>query len=382
VTSVELFFDLVFVFAVTQLSHGLMHHFSVHRAIEMGLLMLAVWWVWIFTGWVTNWLDPEQQPVRLMLLALMLAGLLLSASIPDAFDSRGLSFAVAYVLMQVGRTAFAVWAIGPGHEGLRLNFQRILAWLAVSGVFWLAGGLASGAWRLSLWAMAVAIEYAGPWVRFYVPKLGSTPTSEWDVEGGHLAERCGLFVIIALGESILVTGATASDLDWTIPNVMAFLGSFAGSLAMWWIYFDISAEAGSHRIQHSGDPGRFARLAYTYFHLPIVAGIILSAVADEFVLKHPTGDLETGTKAAVLGAAGVYLLGNLLFKWAVWRVFPSSHALAIAMCAVLWLTPESIAPWVFNLLVAGILIGVARWETRQEAIRCEAEFSGPEPHLK
>ena len=124
VTYVELFFDLVFVFAVTQLSHGLLAHMTLLGTIQTGLLMMAVWWVWIYTSWITNWLDPERPPVRLMLFALMLAGLVLSASIPEAFGERGAAFAAAYVFMQVGRSTFMLWALR-NHDTGQLEPQAI-----------------------------------------------------------------------------------------------------------------------------------------------------------------------------------------------------------------------------------------------------------------
>jgi low temperature requirement protein LtrA len=259
VTFVELFFDLVFVFAVTQLSHLLLAHLSLLGALQTTLLLMAVWWVWIFTSWITNWLDPDRPPVRLMLFVLMLAGLVLSTSLPDAFEARGLAFAAAYVFMQVGRSLFMLWALGGHRPRNRRNFQRITAWLALASVLWLAGGLADHNTRLSLWALALFIEYLSPSVGFWTPRLGRSTSADWDIESGHIAERCGLFIIIALGESILVTGATFSSLAWT---PLASLAAFVGSIAMWWIYFNIGAERGSRLIAATADPGRFARLAY------------------------------------------------------------------------------------------------------------------------
>ena len=291
VSMVELFFDLVFVFAVTQLSHTLLAHLDAVGAAQIALLLVAVWWVWIYTSWVTNWLEPERIPVRMCLLALMLAGLLLSSSIPQAFAEHGFAFACAYVSMQVGRTLFFLWAVRSAPVQMRRNFQRILVWLSLSGVFWIAGGLADGSaendTRFTLWSLALLLEFTSPLFYFRVPGLGRSSTADWDIDPHHLAERCALFVIIALGESLLVTGATFSELAWDRTTIAAFASAFFGSVAMWWIYFDTSARRASDRFAHSDDPGRVARNAYTYLHLPIVAGIIVCAVADELVLMHP-----------------------------------------------------------------------------------------------
>ena len=132
VTAVELFFDLVFVFAVTQISHALLKDFSLLGAARVTLLFLAVWWVWIFTSWVTNWLDPDRTPVRILLFLLMLGGLVLSTSLPAAFGTRGLAFGLAFAAMQVGRSAVTLWLLPASEQGMRRNFIRILAWLSAS----------------------------------------------------------------------------------------------------------------------------------------------------------------------------------------------------------------------------------------------------------
>src|ERR687885_916257 len=225
-TPLELFFDLVYVFAITQLSHLLLNHLTVEGALETLFLLLAVWWAWIYTTWVTNWFDPDRLPVRLMLVALMLASLVMSVAIPDAFGERGLMFALAYVAIQVGRTGFVVIALnkslGRSHS-LSRNFQRIFFWLLASGVLWIIGGLLEGEARYVLWALALAVEYAAPVVGFYTPGFRRSTTEVWTVEGGHAAERCQLFVIIALGESILVTGTTFGEIETSVATLAAFV---------------------------------------------------------------------------------------------------------------------------------------------------------------
>src|SRR3979490_1108526 len=151
VTYAELFFDLVFVFAVTQISHTLLGRFTPLGALQTTLLFLAVWWVWVYTSWITNWLNPEMTPVRVLLFLMMLGGLVLSTSIPKAFESRGLWFAIAYATMQVGRTVFLLASIPPTRPSIRMNAVRILVWLSMSAIFWIAGGLTEGTWRLVLW---------------------------------------------------------------------------------------------------------------------------------------------------------------------------------------------------------------------------------------
>src|ERR687886_435197 len=367
VTPLELFFDLVYVFAITQLSHLLLSHLSVGGALETLFLLLAVWWAWVYTTWVANWFDPDRLPVRLMLVAVMLASLVMSVAIPDAFGERGLMFALAYVTIQVGRTVFVVIALnkslGRSHS-LSRNFQRIMFWLLASGVFWIIGGLLEGEARYVLWALALAVEYAAPVYGFYTPGLGRSTTETWStVEGGHAAERCQLFVIIALGESILVTGTTFGEIETSVATVAAFVVVFLGSVALWWIYFARAAEAAREVFASSEDPGRIARSAYTYFHLPMIAGIIAVAAADELTVAHP---VEHGTAASValtLGGTALFLAGHGLFKWAVFGMLSWPRVVAIA--ALIALIPAGFVVPALALGVAVVLIvaALAVWDT-------------------
>jgi low temperature requirement protein LtrA len=362
VTYVELFFDLVFVFAITQISHTLLAHFTPLGVLQTTILMFAVWWVWVFTSWITNWLDPERTPVRVMLFALMIAGLVLSTSIPKAFESRGLAFALAFAAMQVGRSLFFLWAVPKSEVAHRKNLTRITFWLSVSAVFWIAGGLADPQMRLFLWLIALAIEYAGPAARFRTPGLGASSTHDWVVEGGHMAERCALFIIIALGESIVVTGATFAEAAWSAPAITAFLVALLGSIAMWWIYFHIGAEAGAEHISNAHDSGRLARLAYTYLHLPIVAGIVVCAVGDEMLLAHPDGHSGVKQVLTMVGGPLLYLAGVILFKRSIHGRLQLSHLLGIGALVVLIPFAHVLSPLVLSSVTTAILLGVAAWE--------------------
>jgi low temperature requirement protein LtrA len=363
VTYVELFFDLVFVYAVTQISHTLLGRFTPLGAVQVTLLFLAVWWVWVYTTWVTNWLNPELTPVRLLLFLMMLGGLVLSTSIPTAFEERGLWFAGAYAAMQVGRTAFWLFATPAHRTAVRHNAIRILTWLSVSATLWICGGLAEGSTRLWFWVAAVALEYVSPAARFWVPKLGFSSIEAWAVEGGHMAERCAGFIIIALGEAIVVNGATMSELSWTGENTLAFLGALIGSIAMWWIYFHRGAEAGSELISKSAESGRLARLAYTYLHMPIIAGIILTAVSDELVLKHPSGHSDVRIVLSTVGGPLVFLVGTILFKHAIRGFLQLSHGAGILALLGLGWFGTGLSPLALSLATTAILLIVAVWES-------------------
>jgi low temperature requirement protein LtrA len=366
VAMVELFFDLVFVFAITQLSHALLADLTLAGAAKAAFLTTALWWGWIYTSWVTNWLDPERLPVRLMLFALMLVGLIISAAIPKAFADRGAAFAIAFVLLQVGRTLFMLWAIRGETRGLVRNFQRILIWFTLSSVFWIVGALSEADARIAWWCAALATEFISPIVYMWVPGLGRSATSDWNVDANHIAERCALFVIIALGESILVTGATFAGLAWNGVTASGFAVGVLGSIALWWIYFDTGAGRAHHRMLKSSDPGSHARAAYTYLHLPIIAGIIVCAVADELVLAHPDHLTAAGT-ATILGGPALYLIGTAGFKWVMndRKLPPLSHVVGLVLLALL--LPVALAHLVSALVLSALttvtLVVVAAWES-------------------
>jgi low temperature requirement protein LtrA len=363
VTNMELFFDLVYVFAVTQLSHLLLDHLDWHGAAQTALLLLAVWWAWIYTAWFTNWFNPDTRAVRLPLVMVMLASLILSANLTNGFGDRGLYVAGAYVAMQVGRTAWVVLVLG-GDPRLRRNFQRILAWLSTAAVLWLAGGFAHGSAREALWLAALAIEYTSPAVGFYTPGLGRSTTADWNISGAHLAQRCQLFVIIALGESILVTGATFSELRITGAAVASFVVAFAGSVALWWVYFDRAAEDAAARTASAEDQGRLGRSAYTYVHLPIVAGVIVAAAGDELTIAHPTGHTSGAVVATVLGGPALFLAGHALYKRAIFGHLSANRIGAVALLAALAPAGFALPPVVLSAIATAIVAAVSVWDWR------------------
>ncbi|MDO9418963.1 low temperature requirement protein A [Pararhizobium sp.] len=358
----ELFFDLIFVFTVIQLSHTLAGHYSPLGVVEAVVMIFAVWWVWIDTTWATNWLDPDRLPVRGMLFVLMFGGLLLSASIPDAFGAKGLMFALAYVSMQVGRSLFTLYALRRRDRRNYRNFQRITCWLVFSGLFWIAGGLAEQEVRLALWLMALFIDYLSAAVGFPVPGLGRSTVEDWNVSGSHMAERCALFVIICLGETILVTGRTFAEMPFTVLTLVQFAGAFLATVTLWWIYFQFGHEKAAERIEESDQPGDIARRVFTYAHIPIVAGIILSAVAVEFMLAHPHGHTDFKAASAMIGGPAVFLLGNIWFKWAVYGRMPLSHQIGLGILAALVVTVPFVEPFVLFFETVAALMVVAGWE--------------------
>ena len=331
------------------------------------MVFAAIWWAWIYTTWASNWLDPERAPVRIVLLLVMLGSLLMAVALPHAFDGGAKLFAFTYVAIQVFRTLFLAWVLSRAEGESGLNLLRAALWFMASAVFWIAGALAAGDLeRLAWWLIALAIEYAGPSALFYVPFLGRSAVQQWTISGHHMAERAALFIIIALGEGVVVTGRTFADHAMTGDNVAAFLIAFAGSVMMWWVYFDVGARRGAELIEHHAEPGLVARNAYTYLHMPIVAGIILGAVADELLLAHPEGHAGPALVAFQCGGLAIYLLGVGSFKRLASPLgkFPLSHLVGLCLLAPVglwaWLLPVPALP--FAGLTVLVLTIVAIWE--------------------
>ncbi|MGO9218468.1 MAG: low temperature requirement protein A [Streptosporangiaceae bacterium] len=358
VTNVELYFDLVFVFAVTQLSTYLVRHPDATGALRGALLLVMVWLLWVYTTWVTNWLDPDRIPVRLMLLALALGSLVISAALPGAFGGRGLAVGIAYAVMQIGRSIFAVAAL----RGYRLqrNFQRILAWCLVSGGLAVAGGLVTGSARAALWVAAVGVDVLGGVAGFYTPGLGRSHTRDWAIEGNHFAERCQAFILIALGESIVVVGAALSGLgSVSVREIGAFLAAFGSSVALWWLYFDRSAEEGARVLATSDDPGRLGRSAYHLIHPFMVAGIIVVAAGDKVALTNPAAVGRAPVAWMLLGGSALFLAGHAAFRAVLWHRVPWAKLGGLVLIGLLGLVAPHVSALVLSACAAAVLLAVA-----------------------
>jgi low temperature requirement protein LtrA len=370
-TYFELFFDLVYVFAITQLSHHLLADLTWRGAAETAFLLVAVYWAWNYTTWMANWFDPEVPAVRLALVFVMLASLLMAVAIPEGFGDHALLFAASYCMLQLGRNGFVVAVTPPGR--FNRNFKQILAWSVLSAPLWIGGALADDGGRWAMWSTALGIDLAAPLVRYWLPRWGPTPMTEWEIDAGHFAERFQLFVIIVLGESIVLTGATASDVGLTLSVVAALGFAFLSSVAMWWLYFGQVATSALRRMAADEAPGQVGRDAYTYLHLPILAGILLAAVGDELVIAHPRAELGSAGALVVLGGPALYLLGLVAFGVRVGRRQPWTRpAAAVVLLACVPLGAEA-----GGLLVAGVItalltsllvadqLGLARLRNRQ-----------------
>jgi low temperature requirement protein LtrA len=291
-------------------------------------------------------------------MLLMLVSLAMSVSLPRAFGDLGLWVGGAYAVQQTGRTVFMVIALR-GHP-LAANFRRILVWCLVSSALAIGGGVTHGLARELLWLAAVCVDVTGGLVGFATPGLGRSVTSDWTIEGGHFAERCQAFILIALGESIVIIGTTLAGVPSPTPSRIAgFVVAFLTSVTLWWLYFDSSAEAAAEKIAQSKDPGRLGRSAYHLIHPVMVAGIIVTAAADEEVLAAPGATATTAAAWMILGGPALFLAGHAAFKYVIWGYISWPRLAAVAALALLALAAKAVPALALATCAAAVISVVA-----------------------
>jgi low temperature requirement protein LtrA len=354
-TFLELFFDLVFVFAITQVSHLLLDHLTWAGLGQSAIALMVVWWAWNYTTWVTNSLDVDRVPVKLLMLALMLGGLLMAVAIPEAFGDLGLLFAGSYVAIQIGRQTFLTFAGSEKGSLARRRDSRVLIWFFFSAPFWIAGALAEDELRAGLWVFALFLDYVAPLTLYRVPGLKRIAPEDWTIGTSHFAERFGLFVIIALGESIILTGATAAGMDLDASVVMSLVIAFIGTGALWWLYFSSISDRMEQALAESENPVLLARDAFTYGHVLIIAGIILVAVGDEIVIAHPLDELKTAELLTVTAGPALFLAAQAALRWRMTGTVSRRRLAGIGLCVIIGLIG-----WLgaIAIVVGGLLVGL------------------------
>jgi low temperature requirement protein LtrA len=307
VTPLELFFDLVFVLAITQCT-ALMSQNPTWSGLAQGVLVLGVlWWSWVGYSWLTSVVDPEEGAVRFAIFGAMAAFLIVAICVPEAFGTLALEFALAYGAVRAAHIALFVLA-SRDDPGLRHSTLGLAVSTAIGVGLLIAASFLDGLAQGGLWALALSLDMIGP---MFIDSSG------WRLEPGHFAERHGLIIIIALGESIVAIGLGAhSHLTWGIAAAAAL--GIAISAALWWMYFDVVALVSRRRLIDA-EPGRIrnelARDSYSYLHFPMVAGIVLLALGLKTTLGHVSESLEAVPAFALLGGVSVYLLGLAGFRF-------------------------------------------------------------------
>jgi low temperature requirement protein LtrA len=350
VVPLELLYDLVFVFAVTQVSHLLLNDLSWTGAVHAVLALGVVWWAWNYTVWVTSEVDLEPIRVRLLFLA--------NAREPrhGGRRPRGLSRDQGRPLaVPDGRRRPRFEArLGTGGEAPDL-VRRLR-------VLWVAGGIVEGPGRVVLWTAALAIDLAGPLVLYWIPGRPRLPFALWKVDFQHLAERYETFVIIALGETIVFTGATVSERGFDDGRFLAFLLAFLSTACLYWLYFDGFPAVARARLGTDGV--HIARDAYMYIHVVLAAGIILSAVGDGLVIDRPTEILSGAQIAVVTVGPALYLLGHVLFRFRITGSVSWTRLGGAVACGVIGLVGSVVPGLVLSGLLVGILVVVIVGEAR------------------
>jgi low temperature requirement protein LtrA len=308
VSPLELFFDLVFVLALTQCT-ALMAHEPTWTGLAKGLAVLAVmWWAWGGYTWLCSVVDPEEGSVRLAMFTAMAALLVVALAIPGAFGDDALIFAIAYGIVRAMQVALLVVA-GREDEGLRHSAWGLAVSTAIGVGLLTAASFADGELQGALWAIALILDVGGPLV---------IDSSGWRLMPEHFAERHGLIVIIALGESIVAIGVGAEVVGVTAGVVAAAVFGTAVAGALWWLYFDVVALVAARRLENA-TPGKeqneIARDSYSYLHFAMVAGIVLLALGLKKTLEHTDEPLKWVPATALLAGTALYLLAHVAFRW-------------------------------------------------------------------
>jgi low temperature requirement protein LtrA len=355
VTPLELFFDLVYVFAISQLSHHLLAYQTWIGAAETFVLFVPVFLIWLRTTWTTTLLDTDRRPVQWMLLLVMLMGLFMNAAIGSAVAGSAWLFVGAYLAIQIGRD---VWLLTTKVTPfIRDHWERMLVWTVAGGALWVAGALAGPETRLAWWAGAAAIDLAGTALAHPLPGRGF----HWEdqpLARDRLFERTRLFFIIALGETILTTGtAVAAHIEEPLTLVTGAV-ALVGSVALWWTYFD-AREAEAHAtLRAAADPARVSVQTFNALFV-VVAALIVVAVGDEAVIAHPLGDSSVTTVVLLYAGPILYLGTHAWYSWRVNRLPAPSRLIGVGALVVLGCLSPLVPPFVAALGAAAPLVGVA-----------------------
>jgi low temperature requirement protein LtrA len=356
VTPLELFFDLVFVLAITQCT-ALMSSHPTWSGLAQGVLVLGVlWWSWVGYAWLTSVVDPEEGAVRFAIFAAMAGFLIAAIAVPDAFGSLGLEFALAYGAVRYAQIALFVLASRDDPE-LRHSVTGLAMSTTIGVGLLVAASFLDGLAQGTLWLLALGLDMAGP---LFIDSSG------WRLEPGHFAERHGLIIIIALGESIVAIGVGAhAHLTWGVAGA-AILG-IALAAALWWMYFDVVALVSRRRLI-SAEVGRIrnelARDSYSYLHFPMVAGIVLSALALKTTLGHVDDPLPTVPAFALLGGVSAYLLGMVGFRYRQVHTFNRQRLVTALLLFTLLPVATNLPALATLAIVTAVLAAIIAYETK------------------
>lgn len=352
VTMLELFFDLVFVFAITQVT-ALMATDPTWRGLGHGMIVLGVlWWAWVAYAWLTNEVNPEEGGTRIVMFAVMAAILVAALAVPRAFDGEGVLFGCAYLVVRV--LHLVLYAKGTDDEGVRHAVQRLTPSALGGGALLIVGGAIGGTAQTVLWSIALLVDLAGPMI---------AGVDGWRVSPGHFAERHGLIVIIALGESVVAVGA-ASGRPVGAGIVLAGACAIVIAGALWWAYFDVVALVAERHLRGLSGvaQNKVARDSYSYLHLPLIAGIVLIALGIKKTLLHVDEPLHAAPAAALGGGVALYLIGHVLFRLRNVRTWNKQRVVVAVVCLALIPVLHAVDALVALAIVAAVLASLIAYE--------------------
>ncbi|MBO4141460.1 low temperature requirement protein A [Micromonospora tulbaghiae] len=383
-TFLELFFDLVYVFALTRISARAFEDLVLEggqtgwTAVTGGgktlLLLLALWAVWQGTAWTTSRYDPHHLWLQVIVITALISAMVMGVAIPRAFSHSGLMFAAAYVVAQVSRPAILVLVLHR-QQYRRLKLRMLITFCA-TGVLWLAGALLPGSARVVLWTTALLLEYLAARFGWPMPGLGRSTVSRWDIHGEHLAERYQQIFLVALGETILLAGLAFTRSPTSPGMVAAFAVALATSVLLWRIYVQRAGQILGEAVTRAAHPATVGRSAADT-HLVMVIGVVATAIGYELVIEHPAGHNELPWLAVILGGPAVFLAGRARFEYEVFgRVSPSR---LVGIAALLLPAPllVRLAPLVAAILAAVVLTAVAVADARRAWGRPPEEAATP-----
>jgi low temperature requirement protein LtrA len=372
----ELFFDVVFIFALRALAQQLLNNLTWSGAYQALVLLLAIGWVWAITARITGPLNPRRPPVQLLIIATMVGALVLSAAIPEAFGKTGLIFAVTYLAIQIGRWLFLVLLLR-GQE-LQHIAGRAAIWNAATGVPWLIGAVASGTVRTVLWTLAVALIHVVRWFSYPLPGLRRLAGAHLPAGGEYLADRHRALFVIALGEVIMAIGSSLTGRDFATDQTVAFVVSFAITALIWRVYIFRAGEDIGPAIQASANPDRLG-IRVAYAHLVMIAGLVVASVGAELVIDDPLGHPRATATVTILGGTALFLAGRTLLQYLVFGRVSRSRVIGLIALACL-LPPMLLLPPLVNGFASGaVLTGIVIADNIRVR-RQPAPISPPGPH--
>ncbi|MFF3336477.1 low temperature requirement protein A [Streptomyces sp. NPDC002888] len=368
VTPLELFFDLVYVFAIGQLSHRLLVHPTWTGAAQALVLYLAVYAAWAYTTWAVTLVPAENPRTRRMLLGVMLAGLFMNAAIPRAFGDAGWVFVATFLLIHIGRT---VWLLTVGLDRVNQeHFIRVLVWFVAAAPLWLTGAAVDGDARLTWWAAAVLVELVGTWAAHPLPgrRLDSREVA---FAGGHLLERGRLFMIIAFGETIMTTGTALTTAPYEPMTLLTSGVALTGTIALFWLFFSRSEHVVRH-YERTEDPIRAGRSGVISL-MASVAGIIAAAAGDERVVAHPVEHTGITTNLLLFGGPALYIGAQTWHGATLFDALSPARLVTLSALVVGCAVTTAAPAYLSAVIAATIVVALAVIEDRHQPGRERAK---------